>query len=155
MSVTTGVFGRKDNVMWLVGVATLAAEPGHGCNWGGCRLETRNSCRAGFIVPMQGSCSGLRQMATGFDNVWMSKGEHTPKESYLCLPCSSTQQQKQLSTVLLGHGHRSPFHPSKMLGQRTVFWSSHESGAVAELHNTLRIPDWTAPDQSQRQLRAS
>ena len=23
------------------------------------------------------------------------------------------------------------------------------------MHNTLRIPDWTAPDQSQRQLRAS
>ena len=79
MSMTTCVFGHKDNVVWLVVVVTLAAEPGHGCNRGGSRLEARHSCRAGFIFPMQGSCSGSRQMATGFDNVWMSKGEHTPK----------------------------------------------------------------------------
>jgi hypothetical protein len=77
MLVTTGVF--EENVVRLIGVVTLAAEPGHGCNLGGSRLEARHSCRAGFILPMQGMSSGLRQMATGFDNVWMSKGEHIPK----------------------------------------------------------------------------
>jgi len=69
MSVTTGEFGCKENVVWLVGVVTLAAEPGHGCNLGGSRLEARHSCRAGCILPMQWSSSGLRHMATGFDNV--------------------------------------------------------------------------------------
>ena len=80
MSVTTGVFGCKANAVWLVGVVTLAADPGHGCKLGGSRLEARHSCRAGFILPMQGVSSEMRQMATGFDNVWMSQGEHSPKE---------------------------------------------------------------------------
>ena len=30
-----GVFGCKENVVWPIGVATLAGEPDHGCNLGG------------------------------------------------------------------------------------------------------------------------
>jgi hypothetical protein len=143
MSVTTVVFGRKDNVVWLVGLVTLAAEPGHGCNWGGCWLEARNSFRAGFILPMQGSCSELRQMATGFDNVWMSKGDRTHKKNPIyAYHAAAPSSRSNCQLLCWVDGHRSLFHPSTMIGQRTVFWSSHKSGAVAEVHNTLRNLDW-------------
>ena len=79
MLVTSGVFGCKENVVWLIGVVTLAAEPDHDCNLGGSRLEASHSCRAGFILPMQGLRSRLRQISIDFDNAWMSKGERTPK----------------------------------------------------------------------------
>ena len=64
-----------------------------------------------------------------------------------CSPCNQEEDDGQMS--------RWSDTTGTLLGHRTVFGSSHESGAVAELHNTLRIPDWTAPDQSQHELRMS
>jgi hypothetical protein len=46
---------------------------------------------------MQGSCSGLKQIATGFDNIWMSKGGHTTK-GILSMP---TMQQHRAAEAIV------------------------------------------------------